>query len=208
MFSSRMSAVTAGAVLLTLTAIGSVAAANTLPDRHRRRKTTPSLKQSGIPAAPSRTTAQPPRGKLPPIEPFRHQSAHAFADITELLKKRQYRLALEQIERTQTDRRTPADRSQHHYFHGMALLYMGDYTAAGLSFMRVIVFYPDSACYGMALYRTAQVHERIRRLDIALSLYRRADRLPSAVYNSQPRVRAAQRLAHIDLAQRNSNLRM
>ena len=48
-----------------------------------------------------------------------------------------------------------------------------DYTAAGLSFMRIAVFYPETPWNAKALFRVAEIHERLERLDIACDLYRR-----------------------------------
>jgi len=63
-----------------------------------------------------------------------------------------------------------------------------------------VVFHPESACYGMAMYRLAEVHERLDRFDVAYALYGEVSQLPSRVANSQPRGRAAERLEKLKLA--------
>ncbi len=56
----------------------------------------------------------------------------------------------------------------------------------------------------MALYRVAQVHERIGRVDVAMAVYDEACRLPSTVYNSQPRGRATTRKNSLDASVKSS----
>ncbi|MCH8031624.1 MAG: hypothetical protein IIB09_07395 [Bacteroidetes bacterium] len=46
--------------------------------------------------------------------------------------------------------------------------------SAGLSFMRVVVYYPRSAVAGPATLEAGYVHQLIRRTDIAKRLYARA----------------------------------
>ncbi len=50
----------------------------------------------------------------------------------------------------------------------------GLYKSAGLSFMRVLVYFPRSAVVGPAMVEAGYVHEKIGRTDIATKLYDRA----------------------------------
>lgn len=67
------------------------------------------------------------------------------------------------------------------YLKGMAQLALAElesdargYKSAGLSFMRVVTYYPRSAVSGPAWLEAGYVHEKIGRTDIAARLYRRA----------------------------------
>jgi tetratricopeptide (TPR) repeat protein len=67
------------------------------------------------------------------------------------------------------------------YLKGMAQLALAErdgdeagYKSAGLSFMRVVVYFPRSAVVGPAMLEAGYVHERIGRADIAARLYQKA----------------------------------
>lgn len=70
------------------------------------------------------------------------------------------------------------------YLKGMAQLALAEldsdtdgYKSAGLSFMRVVTYYPRSAVSGPAWLEAGYVHHKIGRTDIADKLYRRAQPL-------------------------------
>jgi hypothetical protein len=70
------------------------------------------------------------------------------------------------------------------YLKGMAQLALAErasdadgYKSAGLSFMRVVVYYPRSSVAGPAWLEAGYVHQVLGRTDIAARLYRRAQSL-------------------------------
>ena len=78
----------------------------------------------------------------------------------------------------------PGRTSSELYLKGMIQLAIADqsadmdgYKSAGLSFMRVVTYFPRSAVAGPAWLEAGYVHEKIGRDDIALKLYRRAQPL-------------------------------
>jgi len=75
----------------------------------------------------------------------------------------------------------PGKTASRLYLKGMAQLALAEqsgdadgYMSAGLSFMRVLVYFPRSAVAGPAMLEAGYVHQRIGRLDIAQRLYARA----------------------------------
>ncbi|MEX0655108.1 MAG: hypothetical protein WD534_04005 [Phycisphaeraceae bacterium] len=98
--------------------------------------------------------------------------------ITDHLQAGEFRQAQEGA-RAQFDR--GGQLSLRLYQHGMACLGMAeetgdeaDYLSAGISFMRVLVYFPRSRWAGYAEVELAHVHARIGRHDIARRLYDRA----------------------------------
>ncbi len=78
----------------------------------------------------------------------------------------------------------PGRTSSELYLKGMIQLTIAEqtndadgYKSAGLSFMRVVTYFPRSAVAGPAWLEAGYVHEKIGRPDIALKLYRRAQPL-------------------------------
>lgn len=131
------------------------------------------------------------------IRLFKYQFHPVVADVVEFLEAGQFAQSLDALSGKTTDQLAEAGDDTYWYLRGVALMGMGDNTAAGLSFMRVVVYYNNSKLRGMALYRLAWVHEQIDRLDIAIALYREVSFLPSTIYYSQPRGRGAQRLKEL-----------
>lgn len=135
-----------------------------------------------------------------PIVPFRREGNQRFRAIQDLLNQGQYEKAWQQLAPMETAAAAAGCLDEYRYLSGMALLGRGQTADAGLAFMKVVVFHPESARYGMALYRLAEVHERLDRFDVAYALYGEVSQLPSSMANSQPRGRAAERLEKLKLA--------
>lgn len=79
---------------------------------------------------------------------------------------------------------TPGALPQWHFLRGLATLALAERTAqqeiyldAGLDFMRVAVYFPNSPLLGPALVEVGYVHQKIGRSDIAQRLYQRAQAL-------------------------------
>ncbi len=142
-------------------------------------------------------------GTKEPILPFRSEGKEMFQTIQNLLEKQQYEKAWQQLAQMEKTAETAGCLDEYRYLAGMALLGRGETADAGLAFMKVVVFHRESARYGMALYRLAEVHERLDRFDVAYALYGEVSQLPSSVANSQPRGRAAERLEKLKLAREN-----
>ncbi|OPZ94302.1 MAG: hypothetical protein BWY71_02405 [Planctomycetes bacterium ADurb.Bin412] len=138
-----------------------------------------------------------------PILPFRSEGNERFRAIQDLLNQGQYEKAWQQLAPMETAAAAAGCLDEYRYLSGMALLGRGQTADAGLAFMKVVVFHKESVRYGMALYRLAEVHERLERYDVAYALYKEVNELPSSVANSQPRGRAAERLEKLKLAREN-----
>jgi len=134
----------------------------------------------------------------PPIKPFEFRRTETFAEVIELVAAAKFRQAFTMLERMEFSPNNDDDAAEYWYWHGMALMGLQDYDAAGISFMRIVVFHDRSLRYAMTLYRLAEVHERLNRYDVSGSLYRRIIRLPSSVYVSESRVRAERRLYQLE----------
>jgi len=80
---------------------------------------------------------------------------------------------------------------------------------AGLSLMEIITFHPKSPYYGAALYRLANLYENRMannvpsRLMMAHTIYKKISKLPSTVYNSEPRGRSRTKLIALKKSQRH-----
>lgn len=101
--------------------------------------------------------------------------------IVELLRQGKFNEALTQLDQ---QLKKPGNLARNLYLKGMAQLELADktgkrvaYLDAGLSFMRVVTYFPDSAFFGPALVETGYVHHKIGRDDLARSLYDRAQPL-------------------------------
>lgn len=88
--------------------------------------------------------------------------------------------------------------SEYWFARGEVLFGQGDHAGAGLAYVRVVVYYGQSDVFGHALYRLGLIHEHLRRLDIAVRLYRQVSDLPSRVAYSEPRGQARERLAILE----------
>ena len=123
---------------------------------------------------------------------FEFECSEAFEAIGELIRGGAYREGLVRLDAEfGPEQRTSAE---YWYWRGLALLGLEDDLGGGLCFMRAVLAEEQGTFWAMALYRVAQVHERLGRFDIALSLYQQLGALPSSLYNSQPRGRAVRRL--------------
>ncbi len=98
--------------------------------------------------------------------------------VANLYRRGRYGQALEVVEEALSQ---PGKTASKLYLKGMAQLALAErgddqdmYKSAGLSFMRVVVYFPRSAVAGPAMLEAGYVHERIGRADIAVRLYQRA----------------------------------
>ncbi len=98
--------------------------------------------------------------------------------VTQLLRRGEFEQALKQVE---TTLRTSGQLSKGFYQKGKAQLALAEknndqkqFKDAGLSFMRVIAYFPNSQYVGPALVEVGYVHARIGRPDLARKLYDRA----------------------------------
>ena len=98
--------------------------------------------------------------------------------IAGLLRAGQFEKARDQA-RSQLDQ--PGKLAQKLYLHGRAVLALAQqrddlalYKTAGLSFARVIIYFPNSDLAGPALLELGYVHEKIGQPDKAHELYQRA----------------------------------
>jgi tetratricopeptide (TPR) repeat protein len=98
--------------------------------------------------------------------------------IVNLYRRGQYDLALRAADEALSQ---PGKTASKLYLKGMAQLAAAQqadgragYKSAGLSFMRVLVYFPRSAVAGPATLEAGYVHERIGRPEIAARLYERA----------------------------------
>lgn len=103
--------------------------------------------------------------------------------ITKLLRQGKFDQAQELAA---TALRSSGDLSMKLYQHGMAKLGQAEqkanleealplYKDAGISFMRIIIYFPASRYRGPALVEAGYVHHKIGRDDIARGLYQKAD---------------------------------
>jgi len=95
-----------------------------------------------------------------------------------LFRRGRYEQALRVVDEALSQ---PGKTASELYVKGMAQLALAEqsgddsvYKSAGLSFMRVLVYFPRSAVAGPATVEAGYVHERIGRADIAARLYERA----------------------------------
>ncbi len=146
------------------------------------------------------TQMSKPYWNAQPIRPFNLKFDSQLKIATQLLKKKDYLNVVKQLEKLKSKLRTNELKAQWHYLSGMAHMGLGDFALAGLHFVRIELFYPESSCYGLALYRLAQVHERLDRHDLAGKLYVQTSQLPSSVNNSPARGRASRFLQKFELA--------
>lgn len=98
--------------------------------------------------------------------------------IANLFSSGQYQQALVAADEALTQ---PGKTSAELYLKGMAQLALAEqtsdpagYKSAGLSFMRVVTYFPRSAVAGPAWLEAGYVHQKIGRPDIAARLYERA----------------------------------
>ena len=101
--------------------------------------------------------------------------------IVNLYRKGRYPQALLAADEALTQ---PGRTASELYLKGMAQLALAEqgsdpdgYKSAGLSFMRVVTYYPRSAVAGPAWLEAGYVHQKIERTDLAAKLYRRAQPL-------------------------------
>lgn len=98
--------------------------------------------------------------------------------IADLYRRGRYEQAMSVADEALTQ---PGKTASELYLKGMAQLALAErdddqagYKSAGLSFMRVVVYFPRSAVAGPAMLEAGYIHERIGRADIAEVLYGRA----------------------------------
>lgn len=149
---------------------------------------------AGIEAAPSAPgeTAAPPVGEAPAgtaPSPSATASATILPDfieddaITKLLRAGKFEEAVDLANKALM---SAGDLSMKLYQHGKAKLGQADaatddetaqklYKDAGISFMRVVIYFPASRYRGAALVEAGYVHQKIGREDIARRLYQAAD---------------------------------
>ncbi len=120
--------------------------------------------ESDIPGSPTQTP--PLSASVPP------------GSVASLYRKGQYSQALLAADEALTQ---PGKTASKLYLKGMIQLALAEqtrdtdgYKSAGLSFMRVVVYFPRSAVAGPATLEAGYVHELIARPDIARRLYEKA----------------------------------
>lgn len=99
-------------------------------------------------------------------------------ELTKLLQRARFREALDQVEPTLHE---PGRLDQKLYLTGMAQLGLADqrddqalYRDAGLNFMRVAIYFPQSSYTGPSLVEAGYVHEQIGSPRVARKLYDKA----------------------------------
>ena len=125
-----------------------------------------------------------PRTQAPPVPPGAKVQGLTLSTsvppgtAANLFRRGNYEQSLRVTDESLT---RPGKTASELYLKGMSQLALAehsggesDYKSAGLSFMRVLVYFPRSAVAGPATVELGYVHERIGRSDIAAKLYDRA----------------------------------
>jgi len=132
-------------------------------------------------------TAQPAPPAAPPAPSRITLPAHMRPTdaVTRLLQEGRFQEALEAVDESL---KTPVGTDMKLYQRGLAQLHLAQqleaqnqpaealrrYKDAGLSFMRTVIYFPQSPYHGPALMEAGYVHVKIGRPDIAAELYEEA----------------------------------
>lgn len=147
-----------------------------------------------VPSTAPGDSGEPLKSDAPPVAPRVEEPPAvvsatvlpSFIDddaITKLLRAGQYEEAVDLASKAML---SAGDLSLKLYQHGKAKLGLADaamddetaqklYKDAGLSFMRVVIYFPTSPYQGAALVEAGYVHQKVGRNDIARRLYQAAD---------------------------------